>query len=144
MISAESLREWGYRLLIEMLAARGEVAAALQTYEQVRVTLRDELGITPSAAIRVVHDGLLAGGDPSEMHAHKRSARRPAGLAREASSRHAAERRRIAQALHAAASVRLADDRVARLVERTEGWSAAMYRPRCRSATASVAEARAR
>ena len=64
-MSAEPLRERGYRLLIETLAASGKAAAALRTYEQLRVTLRDELGITPSAAIRVVHEQLLAGGDPS-------------------------------------------------------------------------------
>ncbi|MBV9415982.1 MAG: AAA family ATPase [Solirubrobacterales bacterium] len=63
LISAAPLHELGYRLLMEMLAARGDVAAALQTYDRLRVTLRDELGIAPGPAARAVHERLLAGGD---------------------------------------------------------------------------------
>ena len=66
LISAEPLRERGYRLLMEVLAVRGEIAAALQAYEQLRVRLRDELGITPGAAIRAMHEQLLTGGEASE------------------------------------------------------------------------------
>ena len=69
LISAEPLRERGYRLLMEVLAARGEIAAALQAYEQLRVRLRDELGITPGAAIRAIHEKLLTGGGAADVPA---------------------------------------------------------------------------
>ena len=69
LISAEPLRERGYRLLMEVLAARGEIAAALQVYEQLRVRLRDELGITPGAAIRAMHEKLLTGGEAADVTA---------------------------------------------------------------------------
>ncbi len=69
LISAEPLRERGYRLLMEVLAARGEIAAALQAYEQLRVRLRDELGITPGAAIRAIHAKLLTGGEAADAPA---------------------------------------------------------------------------
>jgi LuxR family transcriptional regulator, maltose regulon positive regulatory protein len=88
LIDAEPLRERGYRLLIDVLAARGEIAAALQIYDQLRVKLRDELGVMPSAAMRALHERLLAGG---EVHA----AEGPGGVAREAPSRQAAERRHV-------------------------------------------------
>jgi DNA-binding SARP family transcriptional activator len=61
---AAPLRESGYRLLMEALAARGEVAEALRAYEQLRVCLRDELGIVPGAAVRAVHEQLLTEGGP--------------------------------------------------------------------------------
>ena len=95
LISAEPLRERGYRLLMEVLAARGEIATALQTYEQLRARLRDELGVTPGAAIRAVHQRLLAGGDVPDASAADPSAEGPPGLVREAPSRQAAERRQI-------------------------------------------------
>jgi DNA-binding SARP family transcriptional activator len=63
LISAAPLHELGYRLLMEILAARGDVAAALQTYESLRVRLRDELGIAPGPAARAAHERLLAGDD---------------------------------------------------------------------------------
>ena len=60
------LREATYRLMMEVLAARGDVAEALQVYEQLRVRLRDELGIAPGPAVRALHERLLAGGDQVE------------------------------------------------------------------------------
>ena len=69
LISAEPLRERGYQLLMEVLAARGEIAAALQVYEQLRVRLRDELGITPGAASRAMHEKLLTGGEAADVTA---------------------------------------------------------------------------
>ncbi len=77
LISAEPLRERGYRLLMEVLAARGEIAAALQWYEQLRVRLRDELGITPAAAIRALHERLLAGGEIGDSPAADRPPDQP-------------------------------------------------------------------
>ncbi len=46
---------------MEALAARGEVAEALAAYEELRVLLRDELGMAPGAATRALHERLLAG-----------------------------------------------------------------------------------
>jgi DNA-binding SARP family transcriptional activator len=74
LISAEPLRERGYQLLMEVLAVRGEIAAALQAYEQLRVRLRDELGITPGTAIRAMHEQLLTGGEASDAPAAARPA----------------------------------------------------------------------
>ena len=74
LIGAEPLRERGYQLLMEVLAVRGEIAAALQAYEQLRVRLRDELGITPGAAIRAMHERLLMGGEASGAPAPARPA----------------------------------------------------------------------
>jgi predicted ATPase/DNA-binding SARP family transcriptional activator len=68
LISAAPLHELGYRLLMEILAARGDVAAALQTYESLRVRLRDELGIAPGPAARAAHERLLAGDDQADTH----------------------------------------------------------------------------
>ena len=52
-------RETGYRLLLEALARRGNVAEALRAYERLRVLLREELGIAPSPAVQGVHRRLL-------------------------------------------------------------------------------------
>jgi hypothetical protein len=41
-------RETGYQLLMQALAGRGNVAEALRACEQLRLLLREELGITPS------------------------------------------------------------------------------------------------
>jgi DNA-binding SARP family transcriptional activator len=56
-------RETGYRLLIEALARRGNIAEALRAYDRLRVLLREELGIAPSPAMQVVHRGLLQSAD---------------------------------------------------------------------------------
>src|SRR5215469_4824652 len=52
-------RETGYRLLMEALARRGNVAEALRAYEKLRVLLREELGIAPSPIVQGVHQQLL-------------------------------------------------------------------------------------
>ena len=52
-------RESGHRLLMEALAGRGNVAEALRAYERLRVLLREELGIAPSATVQGVHQRLL-------------------------------------------------------------------------------------
>ena len=64
LVRVAPLREAGHRLLMEALAARGELGEALAAYEQLRVTLRDELGTTPGAAVRTLHERLLAGESP--------------------------------------------------------------------------------
>jgi DNA-binding SARP family transcriptional activator/tetratricopeptide (TPR) repeat protein len=61
LVVAVPFREAGHRLLMEALAARGEVAEAVAAYEHLRLVLRDELGTTPSGAVRTLHERLLAG-----------------------------------------------------------------------------------
>ena len=64
LVRAAPLREAGHRLLMEALAARGEVAQALAAYEALRVLLREELGTAPGGAVRALHQRLLDGDAP--------------------------------------------------------------------------------
>ena len=57
-------RETGYVILMEALEQRGNVAEALRTYERLRVLLRDDLGVPPSATLRAVHRRLLHSAGP--------------------------------------------------------------------------------
>ena len=59
LIEAEPYRESGYILLIEALAARGNVAEGLRVFERLRTLLRDELGTVPSPDALAVHERLL-------------------------------------------------------------------------------------
>jgi DNA-binding SARP family transcriptional activator len=59
LLEHNPLRETGYRLLMQALAARGNVAEALQVYERARTVLRDELGVPPGPAIHEIHAALL-------------------------------------------------------------------------------------
>src|SRR6185295_6380847 len=59
LLERNPLRETGYGLLMQALAARGNVAEALCVYEHERTVLRDELGIPPGPAIHEVHATLL-------------------------------------------------------------------------------------
>ncbi len=61
LVRAAPLREAGHRLLMEALAERGEVAEALAVYEQLRVLMRDELGMAPGEGVRALHERLLTG-----------------------------------------------------------------------------------
>ena len=47
-LKLDDLAEDAYRWLMQCLAANGQIAAALQTYETCRQTLRESLGVTPS------------------------------------------------------------------------------------------------
>jgi DNA-binding SARP family transcriptional activator len=58
-------REAGYGLLMEALAAQGNTAEALQTYDALRRSLRDELGVAPGADLQALHRRLL--GPPSKV-----------------------------------------------------------------------------
>jgi DNA-binding SARP family transcriptional activator len=51
------------RLLMEVLAVRGNIAEALRAYEELRFLLREELGATPSPQIQAVHLRLLKAAD---------------------------------------------------------------------------------
>jgi pentatricopeptide repeat protein len=59
LIELEPFRESGYRLLMRALAERGNVADALRVYEQLKVLLRDELGVSPSPPTQALHVSLL-------------------------------------------------------------------------------------
>ncbi|MBV9194979.1 MAG: winged helix-turn-helix domain-containing protein [Solirubrobacterales bacterium] len=59
LIALNPLRESGYRLVMQSLAQRGNLAEALRVYEQARAVLREELGIAPGPATRELHAELL-------------------------------------------------------------------------------------
>jgi DNA-binding SARP family transcriptional activator len=59
LIDSQPLSETGYCLLMRALARRGDRAAALAVYDQLRRALRDELGTSPSPATQAVHARLL-------------------------------------------------------------------------------------
>ena len=61
LVAHAPLGEAGHRLLIRALAARGDAAAALAAYDQLRQLLREELGVSPSPASQVLHARLLLG-----------------------------------------------------------------------------------
>jgi DNA-binding SARP family transcriptional activator len=48
------------------LAARGDAAAALAAYDQLRQLLREELGVLPCPSIQALHARLLRGHPPDE------------------------------------------------------------------------------
>jgi pentatricopeptide repeat protein len=63
LLERSPLRETGYALLMDALAAQGNVAEAMRVYDRARSTLDQELGITPGRAIQDAHSRLL--GTPS-------------------------------------------------------------------------------
>jgi DNA-binding SARP family transcriptional activator/tetratricopeptide (TPR) repeat protein len=62
----EPFRESGYAVLMEIHEARGNVAEAVRTFDELRVRLRDELGTAPSAPIVALNERLLRGA-PGEV-----------------------------------------------------------------------------
>ena len=76
IVAAAPFRESGHALLIEALAARGDVAEALRAYDDLRVRLRDELGTAPGAAVRALHERLLDGGSVPEPEVPQRDERK--------------------------------------------------------------------
>ena len=61
LISHAPYAETGHQLLMRALAARGDTAAALAAYDQLRQLLREELGVSPSPATQTMHARLLHG-----------------------------------------------------------------------------------
>jgi DNA-binding SARP family transcriptional activator/tetratricopeptide (TPR) repeat protein len=59
LVEAAPFRETGHRLLMETLAARGNVAEALRVFDRLRVLLREELGVAPGPAVMELHQQLL-------------------------------------------------------------------------------------
>lgn len=60
LIALSPLRESGYRILMEALAARGEPGEALVVYDLLRSRLRDELGVAAGPVTQAVYRRLLA------------------------------------------------------------------------------------
>jgi predicted ATPase/class 3 adenylate cyclase len=59
-VRSHPYRERPVRLLMQALAADGRIADALREFERFRVTLRDDTGLEPSAALRDVEADLLS------------------------------------------------------------------------------------
>jgi DNA-binding SARP family transcriptional activator len=62
LVAIAPLAEDGYRLLMRTSSARGDVGAALRTYEQLRRNLADDLGTDPSPQSQALHQRLLRSG----------------------------------------------------------------------------------
>ena len=59
LVGLVPLRESGYQLLMQALAAQGNAAEALRLYTNLSDTLRDELGVLPCATTQAVYNQLL-------------------------------------------------------------------------------------
>jgi SARP family transcriptional regulator, regulator of embCAB operon len=59
LLERSPMRETGYALLMDALAAQGNLAEAMRIYDHARTTLDQELGITPGRAIQEAHARLL-------------------------------------------------------------------------------------
>lgn len=62
LIELEPFRESGYVLLMEALAAQGNVAEGVRVFERLRCLLREDLGTAPSPEAIAVHERLLGTG----------------------------------------------------------------------------------
>lgn len=60
LLELAPLRETGHLLLMQALAAQGNVAEAIAGYERLRVLLREELGVDPCQAVQDAYAELLA------------------------------------------------------------------------------------
>ena len=60
LVARAPYRESGYRLLMEVLAERGNDAEALLLYDELRRRLRDELAMAPSALTQAIYRSILA------------------------------------------------------------------------------------
>ena len=59
MIEQNPFRENGYAVLMEVLAAGGNEAEAMRTYDRLRALLREHLGLTPSPAVTALAERVL-------------------------------------------------------------------------------------
>ena len=66
LVEAAPYRDSAHALLMEALAASGNLAEATLAYDRLRTLLRDELGTTPAPALVALHDRLLAGGGTAQ------------------------------------------------------------------------------
>ncbi|MFC5175282.1 BTAD domain-containing putative transcriptional regulator [Nocardioides taihuensis] len=74
-VTADPLRETAVLALVDALTAAGDPAAALQTYDDYRRALADELGVSPSAAAAAVHARLLRQGTTPDTRTRARPPR---------------------------------------------------------------------
>jgi DNA-binding SARP family transcriptional activator len=65
LIELAPYRETGYRILMEALERRGNVAEGLRVYDRLRVLLYEELGVAPGPAVQAVHRRMLGGASVS-------------------------------------------------------------------------------
>jgi len=61
LVAHAPLAETGHQLLMRALTARGDPAAALAAYDQLRQLLREELGVSPCPATQGLYTRLLRG-----------------------------------------------------------------------------------
>jgi DNA-binding SARP family transcriptional activator/tetratricopeptide (TPR) repeat protein len=66
MIEQNPYRETGYAVLMEILAAGGNDAEAMRTYDRLRSLLREHLGLTPSPAVTALAERVLRHQSESE------------------------------------------------------------------------------
>jgi DNA-binding SARP family transcriptional activator len=59
LITLAPFRETGHRILMRTLDEQGNAAEALRVYTALRLLLRDELGVAPSAETQHLYDALL-------------------------------------------------------------------------------------
>ena len=59
LLERSPLRETGYAVLMDALAAQGNMAEAMRVYDRARSTLDQELGIIPGRAIQEAHARVL-------------------------------------------------------------------------------------
>lgn len=59
LVDLAPYRESGYRLLMRVLATRGNPAEGLLVYDELRRRLHDDLGVAPSAETQALHRSLL-------------------------------------------------------------------------------------
>lgn len=59
LVELQPLSEVGYGLLMRALAQRGDHAAAVMTYDQLKRVLRDDLGVSPSPATQTLFARLI-------------------------------------------------------------------------------------
>jgi DNA-binding SARP family transcriptional activator len=59
LVAHNPYRESGYALLMEIHAARGDVAEALRVFDRIRMLLRDTLGVLPSRTLVALSERLL-------------------------------------------------------------------------------------
>jgi DNA-binding SARP family transcriptional activator len=78
LIEREPFRESAYAMLMEVHAARGDVAEALMVYERLRRLLSSELGVPPSPSVAALHRRLL-GQAPAGVTAAPGGGRQPPG-----------------------------------------------------------------
>jgi DNA-binding SARP family transcriptional activator len=77
LTECEPYLESGFLLLMEVYARLGNVAKALRVYDELRVRLREELGVPPAPAVTALHQQLLHGDIPGRDRREPRTTASP-------------------------------------------------------------------